>query len=62
MYLFYNFCTSLHVSSDHFVHHQEFMIYCALQPCTNHANVRLHGLYFGMVSNTPTANGIIVEV
>ena len=28
MYLFYNFCTTLHVSNDHFVHHQEFMIYC----------------------------------
>ena len=28
MYLFYNFCTILHVSNDHFVHHQEFMIYC----------------------------------
>ena len=42
MYLFYNFCTNLHVSKDHFVHHQEFMIYCILQLCTNHA---LHGLY-----------------
>ena len=28
MYLFYNLCTNLHVSNDHFVHHQEFMIYC----------------------------------
>ena len=28
MYLFYNFCTNLRVSNDHFVHHQEFMIYC----------------------------------
>ena len=28
MYLLYNFCTTLRVSSDHFVHHQEFMIYC----------------------------------
>ena len=27
MYLFYNFCTTLYVSKDHFVHHQEFMIY-----------------------------------
>ena len=39
MYLFYNFCTTLHVSSDHFVHHQAFMIYCILQLCTNRANV-----------------------
>ena len=39
MYLFYNFCTTLHVSNDHFVHHQEFMIYCILQLCTNRANV-----------------------
>ena len=28
MYLFYNLFTTLHVSKDHFVHHQEFMIYC----------------------------------
>ena len=27
MYLFYNLCTTLHVSKDHFVHHQEFIIY-----------------------------------
>ena len=27
MYLFYNFCTTLRDSKDHFVHHQEFMIY-----------------------------------
>ena len=39
MYLFYNFCTTLHVSNDHFVNHQAFMIYCILQLCTNHANV-----------------------
>ena len=39
MYLFYNFCTVLHVSNDHFVHHQEFMIYCILQLFTNHAHV-----------------------
>ena len=28
MYSFYNFCPTLHVSNDNFVHHQEFMIYC----------------------------------
>ena len=28
MYLFYNFCTTPHVSNDHFVHHQEFTICC----------------------------------
>ena len=39
MYLFYNFCTTLHVSNDHFFHHQKFMIYCILQQCTNHVNV-----------------------
>ena len=39
MYLFYNLCTTLHVSNGHFVHHQEFMIYCILQLCTNSANV-----------------------
>jgi hypothetical protein len=39
LYLFYNFCTTLHVSNDHFVHHQQFMIYCILQLCTNRANV-----------------------
>ena len=27
MYLFYRFCTTLHVSNDHFVHQQEFLIY-----------------------------------
>ena len=27
MYLFYNLCTNLHVLNDHFVHHQQFMIY-----------------------------------
>ena len=42
MYLFYNLCTTLHVSNDHFVHHQEFIIYCILQLCTNRANVRLY--------------------
>ena len=36
------FCTVLHVSNDHFIHHQEFMIYCILQLCTNHANVPGH--------------------
>ena len=39
MYLFCNFCTNLHVSNDHFIRHQEFMIYCILQLCTNRANV-----------------------
>ena len=39
MYLFYNFCKTLHVSNDHFVRHQEFLIYCILQLRTNHANV-----------------------
>ena len=39
MYLFYNFCTSLHVSNDYFFRYQEFMIYCILQLCTKHANV-----------------------
>ena len=33
------FCTTLHVSNDHFVYHQEFMIYCILQLGTNRANV-----------------------
>ena len=28
MYLFYNICTTLHLSNDYFVHLQEFMIYC----------------------------------
>ena len=28
MYLFYNLCTTLHVSNGYFVHHQEFMIDC----------------------------------
>ena len=42
MYLFYNFCTTLHVSNDHFVHHQNFMIYCicssvkTVQTCLRH--------------------------
>ena len=39
MYLFYNFCTTLHVSKDHFVHNREFMIYCTVQLCTNRADV-----------------------
>ena len=25
MYLFYSLCTTLHVSNDYFVHHQEFV-------------------------------------
>ena len=41
--LFYNFRTTQHVSKDQFVHHQEFMIYCILQLCTNHANVSVPG-------------------
>ena len=61
MCLFYNFCTTLHVSNDHSVHHQEFMIYCisssvqTVQTCqTARSNclepvpssqTRLHGLY-----------------
>ena len=39
MYLFYNFCTILHVSNDHFVHRQEFINLLYLQLCTNRANV-----------------------
>ena len=39
MYLFYNLCTTLHVSNGHLVRHQEFMIYCILQLCTNRADV-----------------------
>ena len=39
MYLFCNFWRTLRVSNDHSVHHQEFMICCILQLCTNHANV-----------------------
>ena len=39
MYLFYNLCTNLHVSNDHFVHRQEFINLLYLQLCTNHANV-----------------------
>ena len=39
MRFLYVFILTLHVSNDHFVHHQEFMIYCILQLCTKHANV-----------------------
>jgi hypothetical protein len=39
MYLFYNFCTNLHVSNDYFVHHQEFINLLYLQLCTNNPNV-----------------------
>ena len=39
MYLFYNFCTTLHVSNDHFVHRQEFVNLLHLQLCTDRANV-----------------------
>ena len=35
MYLFYNFCTTLHVWNGH----QEFMIYCILQLCAKRANM-----------------------
>ena len=38
-YLFYNFCTTLHVSNDHFVHHQGFINLLYLQLCTNRADV-----------------------
>ena len=38
MYLFYNSCTNLYVSNEHFFHHQEFVIYCILQLCANHAD------------------------
>ena len=46
MYLFYNLCTILRVSKDYFFRNHEFMIYCLLQLCTNHAK---HGLYFWFV-------------
>ena len=39
VYLFYNLCTTLHVSNDYFAHHQEFINLLYLQLCTNHANV-----------------------
>ena len=48
MYLFYNFSTFLHVSKDHFVHHQEFMIYCicsCVQTVQTSLQTRLHGFY-----------------
>ena len=37
MYLFYNLCTTLHVSNDYLFHHQEFINLLYLQLCTNHA-------------------------
>ena len=37
VYLFHNFCANLHISNGYFFHHQEFMIYCILQLCTNSA-------------------------
>ena len=42
------FCTTLHVTKDHFVHHQEFMIYCicsSVQTMQTCLTARLHGLY-----------------
>ena len=39
IFILHFFCTTLHVSNDHFVHHQESMIYCILQLYTNHTNV-----------------------
>ena len=39
MYLFHNICTTLHVSNDRFIHHQEFINLLYMQLCTNHANV-----------------------
>jgi hypothetical protein len=39
MYLFYNLCTTLHVSNDYFVHHN--LLY--LQLCTNHSKARSSG-------------------
>ena len=39
MYLFYNLCTTLHVSNYHFVHHQDFINLLYLQFCTKHSNV-----------------------
>jgi hypothetical protein len=56
MYLFYNLCTIVHVSNDHFVHHQEFMIYCILQLCTNHAGAHLVGLFVKLCKMHGTYN------
>ena len=34
-YLFHNFISTLHVSNDQVVHHQQFVVvYCIIQPCT----------------------------
>ena len=46
-YLFYNLCKNLHVSNDHFVQHQEFVIYCicssvqTIQTCLTAVVLRL---------------------
>ena len=54
MYLFYNFCTTLHVSKDHFIHHQEFMIYCicsSVQTMQMCLTTRSYGLnWFGLLT------------
>ena len=40
LYVFILQCfTTLYDSNDHFIHNQEFMIYCILQLCTNHVTV-----------------------
>ena len=39
IYLFYNLYTTLHVSNDHFIHHQKLINLLYLQLCTNRANV-----------------------
>ena len=35
----YNLCTTLHVSNDRFVHHQEFIIYCICSSVQTMQNV-----------------------
>ena len=47
MYSFYNLYTTLPVSKDHFVHHQQFMIYCILQLCANRAETCLTAWSYG---------------
>ena len=49
MYLFYNFCTTLHVSNDRFVHHQEFMIYCI---SSSVQTMQMHVVGLGHVYNS----------
>ena len=63
MYLLYNFCTTVHVSNDHFVHHQEFMIYCicsSVQTVQTCLTARSYG--WNLFEALHVSNGLVLRL